>query len=353
MFNPLRQDYAKMKLPKARKRGEAYRIELMFNGKRISATRDTEKECEQWAMLKLLELKTEQKSNNDEVKQHYPLSALMHKYYEDVGKHKKSSRVIRLTIRQFIDIYSDLAEMSVHDITPQLLTDWRNSRLKKVSAGTVLRDVSLYSAIFTYAQKELFLIDSNPFSLVSKPSKPKSRNRRISESEIDLILEAHDYKRGQAPTEAQHFIAWAFLFAIETTMRQGEILSIERSNIFDDYIHLPDTKNGDYRNVPLLESAKELLRLIPANGSNKLIDMKNSIFQNMFGSRIRKLGIKDLHFHDTRHEGITRFVRLRKVPIEILMKITGHKTAGILINTYYNPTASEISSMLNGSNKSV
>lgn len=339
-----------MKLPKARKRGEAYRIELMFNGKRISATRDTEKECEQWAMLKLLELKTEQKNNKDDVKQHYPLSALMHKYYENVGKHKKSSRVIKISIKQFINDYPYIAEMSVHDITPQVLTDWRNSRLKNVSIGTVLRDISLYSAIFTYAQKELFLIDSNPFSLVSKPSQPKSRNRRISDHEIDLILKVHDYERGQVPTEDQHFIAWAFLFAIETTMRQGEILSIERSNIFDDYIHLPDTKNGDYRNVPLLESAKELLKLIPPNGSNKLIDMKNSTFQNMFGNRIRKAKIEGLHFHDTRHEGITRLVKLRKVPIEILMKITGHKTAGILINTYYNPTASEISAMLNESN---
>ena len=46
-----------MKLPKPRKRGDAYRIELMFDGRRYSATRDTPKECEQWAALKILELK--------------------------------------------------------------------------------------------------------------------------------------------------------------------------------------------------------------------------------------------------------------------------------------------------------
>ena len=186
--------------------------------------------------------------------------------------------------------------------------------------------------------------------MVSKPSQPKSRNRRISNAEIDLVLEAHNYERGQIPTEIQHFIAWAFLFAIETTMRQGEILSIKRSNIHKDYIHLPDTKNGHSRDVPLMDSAKELLKLIPDNGSDKLIEISSSTFQNTFSKRIKKANIKELHFHDTRHEGITRLVKLRKVPIEILMKITGHKTAGILINTYYNPTASEISEMLNGSN---
>lgn len=46
-----------MKIPTPRKRGNSFRIELMFDGKRISATRDTVKECEQWAALKLLELK--------------------------------------------------------------------------------------------------------------------------------------------------------------------------------------------------------------------------------------------------------------------------------------------------------
>ncbi|MBU3845827.1 MAG: site-specific integrase, partial [Candidatus Acinetobacter avistercoris] len=177
-----------MKLPKARKRGDAYRIELMFNGKRISATRDTEKECEQWAMLKLLELKTEVKSEKGQAKQNYALSALMYRYYENIGQHKKSSRTTKIAIRHFISNFSHIAEMSIHDITPQILTDWRNTRLRSVQPGTVLRDISLLSAIFTYAQKELFLLESNPFALVNKPSQPKSRNRRISNAEIDLVL---------------------------------------------------------------------------------------------------------------------------------------------------------------------
>lgn len=337
-----------MKLPKPRKRGDAYRIELMFNGKRISATRDTEKECEQWAMLKLLELKTEQKKDKGQEKPHYPLSALFHKYYEEIGKYKKSKRSISISINHFINSFPSIAEMSIHDITPQILTEWRNSRIKQVSVGTVLRDISLFSAIFTYAQKELFLLDTNPFFLMSKPQQPKPRNRRISDTEIDLILKAHNYEKGQVPVTTEQFIAWSFLFAIETTMRQGEILAIKRSNIFDDYIHLSETKNGDERDVPLSIQAKELLNLIP-NTSERLINVGNGTFQNMFGNRIRKLGIEDLHFHDTRHEGITRLVKLRRIPIEILMKITGHKTPKILINTYYNPTASEISKMLNES----
>ena len=240
--------------------------------------------------------------------------------------------------------------MSIHDITPQILTTWRNARLKVVSTGTVLRDISLYSAIFTYAQKELFLIEVNPFSLVNKPQQPKPRNRRITDIEIDLIIKAHDYERGMIPKTDPQLVAWCFLFALETTMRQGEILSIKHTNMFPDYIHLSDTKNGDFRDVPLSKSAQDLIKLISQNNSEFLVDLDSNQFRKIFEYRVKKIGIENLHFHDTRHEAITRMVKLRKIPIEILMKITGHKTASILINTYYNPTASEISEMLNASN---
>ena len=48
-------------------------------------------------------------------------------------------------------------------------------------------------------------------------------------------------------------------------MRRGEILSLTWENVHLDkrYVHLPDTKNGDSRNVPLSPAALELLRERP------------------------------------------------------------------------------------------
>ncbi len=48
-----------MKILKPRKRGNSYRIEIMLNSKRLSATRDTPKECEQWATTKIIEFKAD------------------------------------------------------------------------------------------------------------------------------------------------------------------------------------------------------------------------------------------------------------------------------------------------------
>ena len=40
-------------------------------------------------------------------------------------------------------------------------------------------------------------------------------------------------------------------------------------------------------------------------------------------------------------------VNLLKFISEILAQVTGRKTLSVLVNTYYNPTASEIAKMLN------
>ena len=56
-----------MKLPAPRKRGDAYRIEIMIDGQRMSATRDTIKECHTWASRKLLESKAGQLPTADTI----------------------------------------------------------------------------------------------------------------------------------------------------------------------------------------------------------------------------------------------------------------------------------------------
>lgn len=335
-----------MKIPKPRKRGDSYRIEFMFNGSRYSCTRDTAKECEHWATIKLLELKTGRSEENQPVKPQITWLDLFNQYYENVGKNTDSKNWNLTQLKSFEKKVGNLANILIYDITPKQLTIWRNKRLKQVSENTVLKEISLYSAMFTYAQKELFLINENPWKQISKPPKPESRYRRISQSEIDLILNILDYEIGKIPIKSDHYVAWAFLFAIETAMRRGEILNMRKSDIYDGYVHLPKTKNGTKRNVPLSVFAKELVSLIKHNDS-KIIPQSDDAFRQMWEKRKAMTNIVDLHFHDTRHEAISRMVKVRKLPVEVLAKITGHKKIEVLVNVYYNPDASELVEMFN------
>lgn len=333
-----------MKIPKPRKRGDTYTITVSYQNKRYYCTRDDPKECIQWARLKLLELNTQSKVESGELKPKFLFRDLNEKYYKDVGQHNpsKSSRDwITGQYKNFEMKFGALAQKSIYDITPKDLTVWRNKRNTEVSANTVLKEISHYSAMFTYAHKELFLIDENPWMQITKPKKPKARDRRIHPSEIDLILKVMGYERGNTPVLSEHYVAWGFLFAIETAMRKGELLSMHKNEIYDGHVHIPKSKNGEARNVPLSEEAKALLDLIKHDG-RKVIPQSANAFRLMWEKRKKAIGLNDLHFHDTRHEAITRMVRVRKMPVEILAKITGHKKIDVLVNTYYNPNADDL-----------
>ncbi|WP_353170925.1 site-specific integrase [Acinetobacter rudis] len=335
-----------MKLPKARKRGESYRIELMFNGKRISATRDTEKECEQWAALKLLELKTGQAQEEKGIKPALPFKQLCEKYYIERGSKLKSNPMIKNKLDNIDRILGDLATKSIYEFKPADIVRWRNKRILEVQSSTVLREFAMFSSIFSYAQKELFLIESNVWKLVTKPDKGKARNQRITPEDQAAILARSKWDNINPPQNMQNYVGWSMLFALETAMRQGEILAMRRKDLRDGFIHLPMTKNGETRDVPLSKEAKRLLSLIPAE-NDILVPVKVKTFKRTWVRMRDQAELSHINFHDTRHEAITRMVRDRRLPVEILAKITGHKTIGVLINTYYNPDAQDLVAAFN------
>ncbi|MGI3278112.1 tyrosine-type recombinase/integrase [Acinetobacter baumannii] len=337
-----------MKLPKPIKRGQTYRITVTCENKRYSCTRDTEKECEQWAAMKLLELKSGKVQEEKGIKTPYPFKMLCEKYYAEKGIKLRSKHVIRNKLDNLERIVGELASKSIYDFKPSDIARWRNKRVLEVKNGTVLYEFSIFSSIFTYAQKELFLIESNVWQNVIKPEKGKSRSQRITFEDQEKILQQAKWDKNNPPRFVKHYVCWAMLFALETAMRQGEILGMRREDIKDGFVHLPMTKNGESRNVPLSKEAKRLLSLLPSN-TDILLPVKAETFKRTWIKIRDAADLKHINFHDTRHEAITRMVRERKLPVEVLAKITGHKTIGILINTYYNPNAQDLVEMFNSS----
>lgn len=337
-----------MKLPKPIKRGHTWRITVTYDKKRYSATRDTEKECEQWAAIKLLELKTGKAQEEKGVKPALPFNQLCEKYYLEKGIKLKSKDTIRTKFNNLQKILGDLATKSVYDFVPLDIAKWKAKRLKEVKTGTVAREHAIFCSVISYAQRELFLIDSNVWFSVKSAPQGKPRNQRISDEQIALVIKNSKWDCISSPKTGRHYAAWMFLFALETAMRRGEIFRIKPQDIRDGFIHIPITKNDEPRNVPLSKEASRLLSLLePKN--NCLVPVSLSTFKDAWASIKNESNINHIRFHDTRHEAITRMVRNRKLPVEVLAKITGHKTINILINTYYNPNAQDLVEMFNGS----
>ena len=127
-------------------------------------------------------------------------------------------------------------------------------------------------------------------------------------------------------------------------------------DVYDKHVELEMTKNGTARKVPLSKRAIELLSHMKGIDEIDVCTVKNNVAEGEAGRGglsayfnqvvTGKLKIENLTFHDTRHEAISRMVKNAKLPVEVLAKITGHKTISILINTYYNPDIEELANHL-------
>lgn len=233
----------------------------------------------------------------------------------------------------------------LHDITPEEIEHWIAQRKKAgLADNSIRRELTLLSAVFEAAIKWRWT-DRNPTREADKPKPGAARTRRISETEISLLVDAFGYHESEPVNNAWQALGVAFLLAIETGMRQGEIYAMTWENVHLDkrYVHLPRTKNGDRRDVPLSRKAIALLEQMRGLHAEKVFPYLQSSAGVQWRRALKMAGIEDLHFHDTRHEACSRLAQIFSM-LE-LAKIIGHRDPRSLM-IYYNPTASELAAKL-------
>lgn len=233
-------------------------------------------------------------------------------------------------------------KLPVNKMTDEVLTKWRDDRLKEVSGATVNREMNLISSVFTHAIKEWKVkMPANPVVNVKRPPKPKHRNRRVSEDEFSKIV---DYCSGANKETATWYAGQMFVFGIETAMRLGEMSALLWSDVDlkKRFLTVRDSKNSDSRHVPLSSAAIKLLSELPKNDQFVFPTSVESVGA-MFRRTCGALGIENLHFHDTRHEGVSRLAK--KLNVMELAKVIGHRDLKSLM-IYYNPTAEDLAGKL-------
>jgi len=128
-------------------------------------------------------------------------------------------------------------------------------------------------------------------------------------------------------------------------MRQGEIWGLTWQDVYLDkcFVRLHDTKNGSKRDVPLSKEAIRLLQLLPKKTGRKVFPTNQTSSAVIFRRALMLANIKELTFHDTRHEALTRLAR--KLEVLDLARMVGHRDPRSLM-IYYNATAEEIAQRL-------
>ena len=314
-----------------------YRVFVVVSGKRKSKTFPNQAMAKRWAAEQEAEGIADKFGIQGERK---TLINALERYGAEISPNKRGYRweLIRLSAIQ----RSSLARMLLSDIGLDQVQKWINARSQEVKGSSVRRDCSLLSAVFTQCIRWGW-ISENPMRHTRKPAGEKPRFRRISESESALLLAELGYVEGERPHGAMAECAWAFLLALETAMRMGEIWSLRGENVFEKHVHLPMTKNGTARDVPLSLRARELLSVMPSDGA--LLSSRKESAGVAFRKACRRAGIENLHFHDSRHEAITRLVAGGKLSPVVLARMSGHKNLNQIM-TYYNESAWDIADLL-------
>lgn len=327
-----------------RKRSGGWRAEIVKRGIRESQTFATKAQAVAWATQREAEILAGAPGNASGLSS--SLADALKRYKLEVSPTKAGQRWEEVRLDKLLNDLEFVGDR-LGDITADQIAGWRDARLLEVAGPSVRREMTLLSSVFETAKREWRWCRSNPVREVKRPGSGKPRDRRITPKEEARLLERFGYVEGVAPETLQQELAYAFLLAIETAMRQGELLGIELGDVFlkERYVRLDATKNGDPRNVPLSLRAVELIKLLlsVAGDRQSLFRIKSATADAMFRKVRDELEIVDLRFHDTRHEATTRLAR--KLDVLDLARMTGHRDPRSLM-VYYNATATEVAGRL-------
>jgi integrase len=332
-----------------KKVGHVWRVQVAVQGVRVSGTFSTKAEASAWAAQREMEIRNAKPLGPGATK---TLQDALDRYAREVSIHKRGQRWEAFHLaaigRHMIDGVR-LGDMLIGDITSEIIGRWRDDRMTgsyekdyadKVSGSTVNRELNILSHVFTTARREWKWIEESPSKDVRRPEEAPHRDRLISHDEIERLCVALGYDGGPVTTK-QAATGAAFLFAIETGMRAGEICALTRANVHGAVADLPKTKNGTKREVPLSSRARQILDTLP--DAETVFGLQSSVLDTLFRRAREQCRIEDLKFHDSRHEAITRLAR--QLNVLELARMVAHKNLNEL-QTYYNETAEALAKKL-------
>ena len=253
------------------------------------------------------------------------LGELLTRYANEVTPTKRGAVSEKARINSIVRC--PIAHRTLAKLTSSDVATYRDERLKTVAPATIVRELNTISHAIEVATREWGLwVPRNPVKLVRRPPIPRGRTRRLKAGEEDSLLAACD--RGRTP-----LLKPLIVLAIETGMRRGEMLDLrwEHVDLKLGVAHLPLTKNGDCRDVPLSRRAVQILQELrnPGIKQERVFPMSGNAVRLAFEHLRVRAGMSDFHFHDLRHEAISRLFE-KGLNIAEVSAISGHRELKML-----------------------
>lgn len=250
------------------------------------------------------------------------LAELIDRYKREVTPTKRGA--LQERYRLGVIEADKLASMNIKSITSAEVAAFRDHRLARVKPITARHDLCTLSAVFEHARLEWSYAITNPVRGIRKPSMGHGRERRLEgDEEQRLLAELH---KCRSP-----WIAPLFLFSIETACRRSEALKLQWADVdlSKRIAVLRGTKNGDNRVIPLSGKAVKVLSALPRDLKGHVFPVPMPTVRSAFEYARERANIKDLRWHDLRHEAVSRLHELGLSTVEVA-SISGHKTLACL-----------------------
>jgi integrase len=318
-----------------------WRIQIEVKGARESGTFPTKREAEAWRDQRSAELRAIKGGRAGEV---HTFDEALKKYALEVVPDKRGWAKETIRIKAFRESKDHDAlprRKRLAEITPTDLNAWRDSRLKMNARGTVLRDMTLLSAVFEKC-KEWGWLEANPMREVKRPAEPDHRERVITAREVDAMVAQLGLTDGPIRTVSQA-VAVCFLAALETGMRAGELCALTWDRVHGPYVRLLETKNGKPRDVPLTPTAQTLLERMRGWDDLLVFGLTTQSLDALFRKARDRAKLAGFTFHDSRHTAATRLAP--KLHVLDLCRMFGWSNPKQAM-TYYNATAADIAARL-------
>ncbi|MGK2740837.1 tyrosine-type recombinase/integrase [Tepidicaulis sp. LMO-SS28] len=341
------------------------RVKIRRRGRSVSRTFETLSEAKEWARIEegritgddYVDRRRSQRTSLKEACDVYEAEGI--RPSPDSANKKSKLRYWRAT---------EFADWSIVSIQPKNLIDWRGEVLDEDSAdegevcgpdaevkpATVVQRLNVLSGVYKHWRATRDMTVMNPVIATVRPSVKNDRSRRVYfEEEKELLAAVRQSSRPWLET--------AVIVSIESAVRQGELAKLIWGNVYlsgrNPYLDLParDTKTRMARRVPLSRRAVNVLRSWKKESqAERVVGPATRVFcvetPRSIGRAWREAvshdEFPDLHWHDLRHEAISRFFENTDLKDLEIMSISGHQDTAML-KRYTHLRTPELAERLN------
>jgi integrase len=318
----------------------SWRVQVRRKGKYVNETFLRRKDAEEWALdveRRIDRGETVFSGRSRDTKTFGDLVQLHRADLQEVGKRIGRSKTASLAFLE-----RRLGRLRLLELDRERLIQFGKERARE-GAGPVTLGIDLgyiktilshaaavHGVIVAVDPVDLACVALSRLGLVGKGNE---RDRRPTQQELNQLIAHFDANfRQQIP------MARIICFAVASAMRQEEICRIEWTD-FDAYQKMllvrnrkdPRRKDGNDQRIPLLNvTGYDACALIEeqcaflGRRTGRIFPYNSRSVGTAFRRQCRELGIKDLHFHDLRHEGTSRLFEAG-FSIEQVALVTGHK----------------------------